>query len=105
VLKFMLHISKDEQRVRLQDRLDDPAKHWKFSLGDLEVRKQWDTYQRAYTDAINATGSAWAPWTVVPADSKTHRNLIVAQGVADALRRLKLSPPPADPALAAVRVE
>jgi PPK2 family polyphosphate:nucleotide phosphotransferase len=105
VLKFMLHISKDEQRVRLQDRLDDATKQWKFSLGDLEVRKQWDAYQKAYGEAINATGSAWAPWTVVPADSKTHRNLMVSQGVVDALRRLKLTPPPADPALAAVRVE
>jgi PPK2 family polyphosphate:nucleotide phosphotransferase len=104
VLKFMLHISKDEQRVRLQDRLDDPTKQWKFSLGDLEVRKQWAAYQKAYSDAIDATGSAWAPWTVVPADSKTHRNLMVAQGVAEALRRLKLTPPAADPALTKVRV-
>ena len=78
VLKFLLHISKDEQRVRLQERLDDPTKHWKFALGDLEVRKQWDAYQRPTTALLGATGTPWAPWTIVPADSKTHRNLMIA---------------------------
>jgi PPK2 family polyphosphate:nucleotide phosphotransferase len=105
VLKFMLHISKDEQRVRLQERINDPAKNWKFSLGDLEVRKQWDVYQKAYADAISATGTTWAPWTVVPADSKTHRNLMVATLVTRALRGLKMQPPPADPAIAKLKVE
>ncbi len=105
VLKFMLHISKDEQRARLQERIDDPAKNWKFSLGDLTVRKQWDAYQTAYAAAISATGTTWAPWTVVPADSKTHRNLMIATLVVRALRALKLQPPPADPALAKLKVE
>ncbi|MEI7463912.1 MAG: PPK2 family polyphosphate kinase [Burkholderiales bacterium] len=105
VLKFMLHISSDEQRVRLQERVDDPAKNWKFSLGDLVVRKQWDAYQNAYAAAITATGTAWAPWTVVPADSKTHRNLMVATLVVRALRELKLRPPPADPSLAKLKIE
>lgn len=105
VLKFMLHISKDEQRVRLQERIDDPAKNWKFSLGDLAVRKQWDAYQDAYAAAISATGTSWAPWTVVPADSKTHRNLMIASLVVRALRDLKLQPPPADPALAKLKIE
>ncbi len=105
VLKFMLHISSDEQRVRLQERVDDPTKNWKFSLGDLAVRKQWDAYQNAYAAAITATGTAWAPWTVVPADSKTHRNLMVATLVVRALRELKLRPPPADPSLAKLKVE
>ena len=105
VLKFMLHISKDEQRVRLQERIDDPAKNWKFSLGDLTVRKQWDAYQTAYAAAISATGTTWAPWTVVPADSKTHRNLMIATLVVRALRALKLQPPPADPALVKLKVE
>ncbi len=105
VLKFMLHISKDEQRVRLQERIDDPARHWKFSLGDLTVRKQWDAYQTAYAAAISATGTRWAPWTVVPADSKTHRNLMIATLVVRALRELQLQPPPADPALAKLKVE
>jgi PPK2 family polyphosphate:nucleotide phosphotransferase len=96
VLKFMLHISKDEQRLRLQERLDDPTKNWKFAPEDLTVRKQWKAYQQAYADAIAATGTRWAPWTVVPADSKTHRNLMIATLVKRALVGLKLRyPPPA----------
>ncbi|HEX6707886.1 MAG TPA: PPK2 family polyphosphate kinase [Albitalea sp.] len=104
ILKFMLHISKDEQRARLQARLDDPDKRWKFEGGDLETRKKWDDYQRAYSDAIAATGTEWAPWTIVPADSKTHRNLMVAMAVKRALEGLKLRYPPGDPALAKLRV-
>jgi PPK2 family polyphosphate:nucleotide phosphotransferase len=105
VLKFMLHISKDEQRVRLQERLDDPTKHWKFAAGDLDVRKQWEQYQRTYSDAIAATGTPWAPWTIVPADSKTHRNLMIASVVKQALLGLKLRYPPGSPELAHIRVE
>jgi PPK2 family polyphosphate:nucleotide phosphotransferase len=105
LLKFMLHISKDEQRARLQERLDDPTKHWKFAAGDLEVRKQWDAYQQAYSDAIAATGTAWAPWTIVPSDSKTHRNLMIATVLKQALLGLKLRYPPGSPELAAIRVE
>jgi PPK2 family polyphosphate:nucleotide phosphotransferase len=105
ILKFLLHISRDEQRGRLQERLDDPTKHWKFAAGDLEVRKQWDAYQRAYAEAVAATGTAWAPWTVVPADSKTHRNLMIATIVRDKLLALGLRYPPGDPSLATMRVE
>lgn len=105
ILKFMLHISKDEQRLRLQERLDDPSKHWKFAAGDLEVRQQWNAYQKAYGAAIAATGTPWAPWTVVPADSKTHRNLMIAGAVVEALKRLKLRYPPGSPELAQLRVE
>jgi PPK2 family polyphosphate:nucleotide phosphotransferase len=105
ILKFLLHISKDEQRARLQERLDAPNKHWKFAAGDLEVRKQWEAYQRAYSDAIAATGTPWAPWTIVPADSKTHRNLMIVTAVVDALKKLKLRYPPGSPELANVRVE
>jgi PPK2 family polyphosphate:nucleotide phosphotransferase len=105
ICKFMLHISKDEQRARLQERLDDPTKHWKFAAGDLDVRKQWDLYQRAYQDAIAATGTAWAPWTIVPADSKTHRNLMIAQAIVQTLQGLKLRYPPGSPELARMRVE
>ena len=100
VLKFLLHISKEEQRLRLQERLDDPTKHWKFAVGDLEERKSWDAYQAAYAAAIAATGTPWAPWTIVPADSKTHRNLMIAtrrQGRRSSA--LKLRYPPGDPAL------
>jgi PPK2 family polyphosphate:nucleotide phosphotransferase len=104
VLKFLLHISKDEQRLRLQDRLDDPTKHWKFAIADLEERKHWDAYQAAYGAAIAATGTPWAPWTIVPADSKTHRNLMIASAVRQALQDLKLSYPPGDAALDDIKV-
>jgi PPK2 family polyphosphate:nucleotide phosphotransferase len=105
ILKFMLHIGFDEQRQRLQDRIDDPEKHWKFSLGDLEVRKQWPKYQKAYEDLLEATSTPWAPWTVVPANSKTHRNLMIATIVRDTLQALDLRFPPEDPALKNLRVE
>jgi PPK2 family polyphosphate:nucleotide phosphotransferase len=104
VCKFMLHISKEEQRERLQERLDDPAKHWKFSLGDLEVRKRWDDYQAAYGAAIAATGTPWAPWTIVPADSKTHRNLMIANVLRGVFTRLKLRYPTGDPGLFGLKV-
>jgi PPK2 family polyphosphate:nucleotide phosphotransferase len=105
IAKFMLHISNKEQRLRLQDRLDDPTKRWKFQPEDLAVRKQWDAYQQAYEQAISATATAWAPWTIVPADSKTHRNLMIATVLKDQLQRLKLRYPPSDPALDRLRVE
>ncbi len=105
IMKFMLHISKDEQRERLQDRIDDPNKHWKFSMGDLDARKQWDDYQQAYQDLLRATSTDWAPWTVVPADSKTHRNLMIATLVRDKLQSLKLRYPPDDPQLKGLVVQ
>lgn len=105
VLKFMLHIDFDEQRERLQERVDDVTKHWKFSLGDLEVRKQWADYQRAYENLLDATSTDWAPWTVVPANSKTHRNLMIATMVRDTLKSLDLRFPPEDPALKGLRIE
>jgi PPK2 family polyphosphate:nucleotide phosphotransferase len=104
ILKFFLHISKEEQRLRLQERLDDPTKHWKFSAGDIDVRTQWDDYEAAYESAIAATGTTWAPWTIVPADSKTHRNLMIGLAVKNALENLELRYPAGDPALAALKV-
>ena len=104
ILKFFLHVSKEEQRQRLQARLDDPTKHWKFAIADLDERKRWDDYQAAYGEMIAATGTSWAPWTVVPADSKTHRNLMIATAVVEAMRALKLRYPPGDPALAGIQV-
>lgn len=104
ILKFMLHISFEEQGQRLQERLDDPGKYWKFSLGDLAVRQQWSTYQRAYQALLTATSTPWAPWTVVPADSKTHRNLMIATLVRHTLQQLGLRYPPQDPALAGLKV-
>lgn len=105
VLKFMLHISRDEQRQRLQERLDDPTKHWKFAMSDIDARKQWDQYQHAYEQLLAATHTPWAPWTIVPADSKTHRNLMIATVLREVLRNLDLRYPPGDPALAHFKVE
>jgi len=104
VLKFMLHISKDEQRKRLQARLDDPAKRYKFQREDLKVRKQWDLYQIAYEHAITATGTPWAPWIIIPADSKTHRNLMIAQILLETLRGLGLRYPDDDPTLKSLKI-
>ncbi|UPT61604.1 MAG: polyphosphate kinase 2 family protein [Hyphomonadaceae bacterium JAD_PAG50586_4] len=78
VLKFMLHISKDEQRQRLQERLDQPEKNWKFNPGDLEDRKLWDQYQVAYETLLDRCSTAHAPWRVIPADKKWRRNAIIA---------------------------
>ena len=104
ILKFMLHISFEEQRERLQERIDEPSKHWKFALGDLEARKQWKPYQKAYAALLNATSTSWAPWTVVPANSKTHRNLMIATLLRDALQKLALRYPPGDPALKGIKI-
>lgn len=104
IVKFMLHISKDEQRKRLQERLDDPSKHWKFDEGDLKVRSQWAQYQQAYAQLLAATHTPWAPWTVVPADSKTHRNLMIASLLREVLRNLDLKYPPGSPALEKIKV-
>ena len=100
----MLHIGFKEQGQRLQERVDDPTKRWKFSMGDLEVRKQWADYQKAYEALLGATSTPWAPWTVVPADSKTHRNLMVATLVRDKLKSMDLRYPPDDPALAGLKI-
>ncbi|WP_395060056.1 PPK2 family polyphosphate kinase [Polaromonas sp.] len=104
MLKFMLQISFDEQRERLQERIDDPDKHWKFDIKDLEARKQWTAYQGAYEALLNATSTPWATWTVVPSNSKTHRNLMIATLVKDALLALGLRYPPANPALDGIKI-
>jgi PPK2 family polyphosphate:nucleotide phosphotransferase len=85
VVKFYLHISREEQKKRLQARLDDPAKHWKFSVGDLDDRARWTAYQRAFEDAINCCTTAEAPWYVIPANHKWYRNLAIARIVAGTL--------------------
>jgi PPK2 family polyphosphate:nucleotide phosphotransferase len=105
VLKVFLHISKDEQKQRLQERLDDPEKHWKFDPTDIKVRTQWDDYQRAYEDAIGVTNADHAPWYIVPADSKTHRNLIVANLLLETMEDMKLSWPAPKADLSQVKVE
>jgi PPK2 family polyphosphate:nucleotide phosphotransferase len=78
ILKFFLHISKEEQRERLQARLDEPDSHWKFSLGDLDERALWPQYLEAYEEAITRTSTDWAPWYVVPANRKWYRNLVIS---------------------------
>jgi PPK2 family polyphosphate:nucleotide phosphotransferase len=93
ILKFFLHISKDEQKQRLQDRLDDESKHWKFNVGDLAERKHWAQYQSAYEDAINATSSPHAPWHIVPADRKWVRDVYVSSVLTQALEDLKMRYP------------
>ena len=97
VLKLFLHISRDEQAERLQSRLDDPSKHWKFSLGDLAERERWDDYQEAFREMLERTSTEHAPWYVVPADRKWFRNLLVSELMVDALERLDPQfPPPTD---------
>jgi PPK2 family polyphosphate:nucleotide phosphotransferase len=93
VLKFFLHISREEQRQRLLDRLDEPAKRWKFSMDDLTERRRWDDYMAAYADMIKASSRPAAPWYVVPADHKWFARLIVAGAVINALEGLKLDFP------------
>lgn len=88
ILKFMLHISKDEQKKRLQERLDEPEKRWKWNAGDLEDRKLWDEYQSAYEAVLRRTSTAHAPWRVVPADKKWRRNAVIATIVRGTLEAL-----------------
>jgi PPK2 family polyphosphate:nucleotide phosphotransferase len=88
VIKFFLHISKDEQKRRLEDRLHDPDKRWKFSINDVKERARWDDYQLAFQDAINNCSTDYAPWYIVPANKKWYRNLVVARTIADALEAM-----------------
>lgn len=98
IIKCYLHISKAEQKVRMQKRIDDPTKTWKFNPNDLKERALWLQYMQAYERAIAATSTDYAPWYVVPADSKTNRNVLISQILLAHLKKLKLSYPtaPAD---------
>jgi PPK2 family polyphosphate:nucleotide phosphotransferase len=96
ILKFFLHISKEEQRARLQARIEDPTKRWKFQHSDVEERKLWKDYQRAYEDALSRTSTEWAPWYVVPANQKWYRNYVVGSTIVEALERLDLKYPEPD---------
>jgi polyphosphate kinase 2 (PPK2 family) len=104
IVKCFLHISKDEQRRRLQERIDDPQKHWKFNPQDLEERKLWDKYEAAYEEMLGRTGTAYAPWFVVPADSKTQRNLMISEILLATLGKLAPSYPPPQQKLAGLKV-
>ncbi|MEI5999174.1 polyphosphate kinase 2 family protein [Paraburkholderia bengalensis] len=105
IVKCMLHISKDEQRERLQARIDDPTKHWKFDVSDLDARKLWDKYQDAYDEALAATSTEYAPWYVIPANSKTHRNVMVGELLLRTFESLRLEFPPPKESLKGVIVE
>jgi PPK2 family polyphosphate:nucleotide phosphotransferase len=97
IVKCFLNVSKDEQRERLQDRVDDPEKRWKFRMGDLDDRKLWGKYQQAYQDALEQTSTSWAPWYVVPADRNWVRNLAVARLLLATLERLDPKLPAPEP--------
>ncbi|MFN7667436.1 MAG: PPK2 family polyphosphate kinase [Burkholderiales bacterium] len=90
LIKCFLHLSKEEQKRRLQERLDRPEKQWKFDPADLQAREQWNGYQQAYEALLNATSTEYAPWWVVPADSKTNRNLMISRLLIEQLERLEL---------------
>ena len=98
IIKFFLHLSKDEQRKRLLERIDKPAKNWKFSLADIGERKLWDHYRKAYEACLSTTSTASAPWYVVPADYKKNARLIISQIILDTLKQLRMNYPEANKA-------
>ena len=104
ILKFYLHISREEQRERLQDRLQDPHDHWKFRVGDLEARAKWDDYKAAYEDALSKCSTEHAPWYVIPGDRKWYRNLVVSQIVSDTLEALDMEWPSLEPEAEGVEI-
>jgi PPK2 family polyphosphate:nucleotide phosphotransferase len=93
ILKFFLHVSKDEQKKRFLDRLEDPEKHWKFNAGDLAERKLWSKYRKAFEEALSQTSTEWAPWYVIPADDKWYSRAAIADIIAARLEGLDLAYP------------
>ncbi len=104
IRKFLLHISKDEQRARQQERIDNPAKQWKFSNADLAEREHWDEYMTAFEAMLTKTTTKTAPWYVVPANHNWYRNLVVMNVLVDTLRQLPLRYPPAEEGVAGIVV-
>lgn len=102
ILKFYLHISKDEQKERFQDRLDQPDKNWKFSVGDLPVRDRWNDYMAAYEAVLTKCNTDYAPWHIVPANRKWYRNLVVTRTIVETMESMNLAYPPAEDGLDAV---
>ncbi len=96
IIKFFLHLSKEEQRRRFLRRIDDPDKNWKFSMADIEQRKSWKKYQQAYEACLSATSTDHSPWYAVPADDKQNTHLIISEIILDALRGLQMSYPRSD---------
>ncbi|HET91942.1 MAG TPA: polyphosphate kinase 2 family protein [Chloroflexi bacterium] len=105
ILKFFLHIDLDEQKERLQARLDEPHKRWKFNRGDLKERQLWPAYMEAYEDVLSKTSTAYAPWYIVPANRKWYRNLVVATVLVETLEGLGMSYPESEENLDDVEIE
>lgn len=105
ILKFYLHIDMDEQKERLQARLDDPAKRWKFRLGDLQERKLWPDYMQAYEDVLSKTSTDYAPWYIVPANRKWFRDLVISSALVDTLEGLKMKYPESEENLDGIVIE
>jgi PPK2 family polyphosphate:nucleotide phosphotransferase len=104
ILKFMLHISRDEQKDRFIERITDKEKVWKFRAGDLDDRAKWDDFTKAYKGILANTSTKWAPWFVVPADDKDVRDYLVSRTIADTLEDLDLRYPPGDPAFKKLKI-
>jgi polyphosphate kinase 2 (PPK2 family) len=96
ILKFFLNVSKEEQKNRFLERLNNPDKHWKFSESDMKERKYWDDYMKVFEEAINATSTDWAPWYVIPADDKWKMRALVSMIITQAILKLNISFPKVD---------
>ena len=105
IVKFFLHIDADEQKERLQARIDDPTKRWKFRAGDLDDRKMWKEYVKAYEDVLSKTSTEWAPWYVVPSNRKWVRNVVISQVLVETLEKMKLRYPEPEAGLDRIRIE
>jgi PPK2 family polyphosphate:nucleotide phosphotransferase len=105
IIKFYLNISKEEQRRRLQERIDDPEHRWKFSTADITEREKWHDYMKAYEEAISRTSTEWAPWYIVPSNKKWHRNYVVASVMVKALEDMDLRYPRNNEKLEGLRIK
>jgi PPK2 family polyphosphate:nucleotide phosphotransferase len=105
VLKFFIHISQDEQRGQLQERIDNPDKRWKFRKGDLEDRLLWDEYMKAYEQMVRRCNTEWAPWHVVPSNRRWYRDVAIAEAVIGRLEQLKLRYPAGEPGIEGLKIE
>lgn len=103
IIKFALHVSREEQRKQLEERLSDPTKNWKFEVGDLKERALWNDYTIAYQEMMQKCGTPWAPWYLVPGDKKGARDFLVAEVVLETLERMAPQYPPADAEVLALR--
>jgi PPK2 family polyphosphate:nucleotide phosphotransferase len=104
IMKFFLHISKDEQKNRLQERIDNPAKNWKFDASDLKARKAWPQFMKVYEKILTRTNTPWAPWYIIPADKKWYRDYLIGKIVKKTLKSLDMKTPPANPALKKLKI-